>query len=120
MGERGNREPVPPPAYRCENCGHVGPMDDFQDECRPGWTHGRLRPFYTREQAGAIPLPGHNIACQCCGSFGAAWHSSYIRQGRNSRFCPTCSDEVVKLAVALQNAEQVRFTQDGKARERSV
>jgi hypothetical protein len=28
--------------YVCENCGRVGPMADLQDECRPGWTHGRL------------------------------------------------------------------------------
>lgn len=28
--------------YVCENCGRFGPMSAFQDECRPGWTHGRL------------------------------------------------------------------------------
>lgn len=30
------------PAYVCENCGRIGPMDAFQEECSPGWTHGRL------------------------------------------------------------------------------
>jgi hypothetical protein len=28
--------------YCCEECGRVGPMADFQDECRPGMTHGKL------------------------------------------------------------------------------
>lgn len=28
--------------YVCQDCGQVGPMADFQGECRPGWTHGRL------------------------------------------------------------------------------
>jgi hypothetical protein len=28
--------------YVCENCGRLGPMADFQEDCRPGWTHGRL------------------------------------------------------------------------------
>lgn len=26
----------------CEDCGRLGPMSAFRDECRPGWTHGRL------------------------------------------------------------------------------
>lgn len=29
--------------YVCENCGRLGPMRAFQDDCRPGLTHGRLR-----------------------------------------------------------------------------
>lgn len=29
--------------YICENCGRLGPMTAFQDDCRPGWTHGRLQ-----------------------------------------------------------------------------
>jgi hypothetical protein len=28
--------------YMCQECGRVGPMADFQDECRPGLTHGKL------------------------------------------------------------------------------
>lgn len=28
--------------YVCENCGKCGPVRDFDDECRPGFTHGRL------------------------------------------------------------------------------
>lgn len=29
--------------YVCENCGRLGPIPAaFEDECRPGWTHGRL------------------------------------------------------------------------------
>jgi hypothetical protein len=37
--------PSPPryPLYVCENCGRLGPMEAFQEDCRPGWTHGRLR-----------------------------------------------------------------------------
>lgn len=28
--------------YVCENCHRIGPMRDFQDECRRGSTHGPL------------------------------------------------------------------------------
>lgn len=28
--------------YVCENCGRLGPIEAFQDDCRVGWTHGRL------------------------------------------------------------------------------
>jgi hypothetical protein len=28
--------------YVCENCGRLGPIHTFDDECKPGWTHGRL------------------------------------------------------------------------------
>lgn len=31
--------------YACDNCGRVGPMSEFQDECKPGWTHGTLLPL---------------------------------------------------------------------------
>lgn len=30
------------PVYVCENCGRLGPLTSFHDDCRPGWTHGRL------------------------------------------------------------------------------
>lgn len=33
MGER---------RYVCENCKRLGALADFRDECKPGWTHGRL------------------------------------------------------------------------------
>jgi hypothetical protein len=29
-------------AYVCENCGRLGPIRSFDNECRPGWSHGRL------------------------------------------------------------------------------
>lgn len=28
--------------YVCENCGRLGVLSSFNDDCRPGWTHGRL------------------------------------------------------------------------------
>lgn len=29
--------------YVCENCARLGTLlGDFDDDCRPGWTHGRL------------------------------------------------------------------------------
>lgn len=31
--------------YACDNCGRVGTMREFQDECKPGWTHGTLLPL---------------------------------------------------------------------------
>lgn len=34
--------------YVCENCHRLGVISDFNDECRPGWTHGRL----TRVESG--------------------------------------------------------------------
>lgn len=34
--------PTASPRYVCENCGLLGSMSAFQEECTPGWTHGRL------------------------------------------------------------------------------
>lgn len=31
-----------PQLYACQNCGRLAPIADFNDECRPGWTHGVL------------------------------------------------------------------------------
>jgi hypothetical protein len=30
------------PRYVCSECGRLGPIASFNDECKPGWTHGRL------------------------------------------------------------------------------
>lgn len=37
--------------YVCENCHRSGPMGEFQDDCRPGWTHGRLLRIKTTPEA---------------------------------------------------------------------
>lgn len=29
-------------SYLCENCGRLGPLNSFNDDCTPGWTHGRM------------------------------------------------------------------------------
>lgn len=29
-------------SYVCENCGRLGPLSSFNDDCTPGWTHGRM------------------------------------------------------------------------------
>lgn len=35
-------DPGAAPRYVCENCGRLGPIASFSDDCKPGWTHGRL------------------------------------------------------------------------------
>lgn len=42
MQQAGGRREPRYRLYLCENCGRLGTMGAFQDECRPGWTHGRL------------------------------------------------------------------------------
>jgi hypothetical protein len=37
--------------YVCENCARLGPIEAFQDECSPGWTHGRLIKIGERRDA---------------------------------------------------------------------
>lgn len=32
----------PTPLYVCTNCGRLAPLRDLNDDCTPGWTHGRL------------------------------------------------------------------------------
>lgn len=49
--------------YVCENCGRLGPMEAFQDDCRPGWTHGRLIRVTTATPGGSrTDLPGQNYS----------------------------------------------------------
>jgi hypothetical protein len=44
-----------PALYVCQNCGRLAPIEGFDErkfeQCRPGWTHGRL----TRVESVALP-----------------------------------------------------------------
>jgi hypothetical protein len=55
--------------YVCENCGRLAQIDGFYDDCKPGWTHGRLikvtelptelrEPLYTDGNYGPEEGPG--------------------------------------------------------------
>lgn len=56
--------------YVCENCGRAGEISTFNDDCRPGWTHGKLTkiesvkvngPMVDRAEDAAVRRTGRSL-----------------------------------------------------------
>lgn len=76
-------------------------------------------PHYTLEQANELCLPGWNLRCNRCGSYGADWMPNERPGWGCLALCPPHKrelvDEHVRHKLALEVLRRVDFEQDGCA-----
>ena len=68
----------------------------------------------TMEQARLAAIPGWNISCQRCGSFGALWVEHFLPNRNRQRLCELCRDEHSALWAQISAFFRIRFTDKGE------